>query len=237
MTESTTLTKFERRLLVTAGIMLVLACLLVVGIGAFMALGSLQSAFGPHREAVVVTPTEPDEEKFVLGAPLTLAGSSKLIFSLAAKHEAKTLSLKGEYNHQPTRNYLIYDYKSTESEWLWQSSQQMILDYQVLGARQNNGADKGRLIQAKYLALVYVANDTSADQKLDSRDKRAVRIYSLETGASKDILDDAEEILTLKQIDEDSMLVVFTGSGKTFILVYDLAKATVVSTKVLKFSS
>lgn len=237
MAESNLLTKFERRLLLTAGILLILACLVVVAVGAALALGPLQAAFG-SRDAVSFDPAKPaEEETFQLGGGQPLAGTSKMMFRLAPKRSDFSIEYKGGGSSE-ARNYLFYDYKTNEGEWLWQSRQQMVLRGQVLS--QSKGFDpdgQKQEYKANYFVAVYVAKDTSADNKLDDRDKRTIRVYNIATGASKDILDDADEVTAIEQVDDTTLLVVFTGSGKTFLLVYDLEQSSVAATKVLKFAS
>lgn len=236
--EAMGLSKFERRLLHTAGILLILACLVVVGVGAFLALGSLQNAFGPSYDTVSVDPSRPVEETFELVDPQFLPGTTKVLFSLAAKQEAQGLIYKEKVSYARSRNTLIYDYKTNEGDWLWQSRQQVVLKKLILGQMAGDAASGGeRLIKAQYLAVTYVAKDTSADHQLGRRDKRTVRVYNLATGAGKDILDDAEEITMLRQVADNTLLVVFTAGGKSFLLVYDLAKSSVTATKVLKFAT
>lgn len=237
MAESTLLSKLERRLLWAAAVMLIMACLVVVGVGAILAVGPLQTAFGPG-DAVSIDPAEPvKEESFQLGGGQPLAGTTKMMFRLAPKESDFSIEYKGGGSAE-ARNYLFYDYKTNEGEWLWQSRQQMVLRGQVLSPSKRFDPNVPRQdYKAEYFVAVYVAKDTSADRKLDNRDKRSVRVYNIATGESKDILDDAEEVTSIEQVDDSTLLVVFTGSGKTFILVYDLKKSSVRATKVLKFSS
>ncbi len=176
------------------------------------------------------------EEKWSLGYPRKVGEtdfhyipleSEKL--SVEKKQRGRIYENFGGSSYTPTRskNVLLINGSTNHANWLFKSTDQLIIDIKPLADREfdNNSVTRG-------ISYEVINSDTNQDNKLDYTDKRAFALSKIDGSAYTEIISGYNRIIESSLNSEGNLFVVFINNNEVYSMVIDL-----LSFKILNKSS
>jgi hypothetical protein len=122
------------------------------------------------------------------------------------------------------RNYLFFNPEDTSSHWLLESNNWRIIDRQPI--YKNIYTDKSIITDAFFYEIV--RKDTNNDGVLDHDDKKAVYHSNFDGTHLMVVLEEAHDILGIKQIDDSNTVIFHLKDGKNEAVVVDNVSGKIV---------
>lgn len=184
----------------------------------FMIFGMLKNVDKSHDFAQVDKGTK--EEKFLrLGYFHKLKGTEFLLVPLTSdKSRSSYGKLSSEYYSKDSRNQLLFNEKTQESTWLWESNDNLITE---VNFTYDNPEEKEKQIVSG-IAFEFIASDTNKSDALDENDRKSVNFFNLKDLKMHKIISEVDRIIGMQQTTRNEVFFFYSKSGKSFFKSYNL---------------
>jgi len=176
---------------------------------------------------------ESAEEKWSLGYPRDIGGSS--FYYIPLESEKTTVdSRRGVANfssggYKPTRskNVIFIDSNTNKSKWLFNSVNQLITSIKPISESTYSNSD------VKTISYEVINSDTNNDGKFDSKDKSTFALSQVNGSQYKEIIEGYSSIVELKLNDDGNLFVVFIDNDEVYSMLINLNGYKVIDKKSL----
>tara|TARA_R110001592_G_scaffold361718_1_gene673238 strand:+ start:663 stop:1394 length:732 start_codon:yes stop_codon:yes gene_type:complete len=177
------------------------------------------------------------EEKWSLGYPRKVGEtdfhfipleSEKL--SVEKKERGTIYESFGGSSYTPTRskNVLLINGDTNHANWLFKSTEQLIIDIKPLVDSEfnNNSITRG-------ISYEVINSDTNQDDKLDYTDKRTFALSKVDGTAYSEIISGYNRIIESSLNSEGNLFVIFINNNEVYSMVIDLLSFKILNKSLL----
>ena len=199
-----------------------------------------------HANPIISVAEDPKGvEKWVLGRGREIEGSDYTMVSLISEYSkvkamdkmsyARTNNVY-MYNDNLAKNILFINSKDNSSSWLFPTNNQLVVEYNTLidGSNmpyvvyESNKAKKAKIIYYKV-----IDKDTTGDKIATINDKQSFAISDVTGKNYKVILSAIERVISMRNIDDKELHIVYQKDGVGHSLKFDIDKFETISDVIL----
>ncbi len=176
-----------------------------------------------------------NNEKWSLGYP-QYVGNTDFYYipleseKLTVEKKSRDIQYFNGSGYTPTRskNVILINSKTNESNWLFKSIDQLILEIKPLikGEFNVKGIAQG-------ISYVVINNDTNQDGKLSKTDKRTFALSNIDGSGYTEIISGYSRIVKSDLNTEGNLFVVFINNNEVHSMVVDMNTFKVLNKKLL----
>lgn len=156
-------------------------------------------------------------EEFSLGAPVALAGTPYVRVPLV-RGQAYPGSYYLKRSEQNVVNYLFLNTANSESKWLFEHANQLIVEGQILYDKAKFAPDSSRNVVG--VLYVVIDRDSNGDNRLSERDAVSLATSDLDGTNYRKLIDGMEQLYSVQQVADDKVLVLYQKDKQTFSQLY-----------------
>ncbi|WP_375783658.1 hypothetical protein ACE10Z_28110 [Bradyrhizobium sp. Pha-3] len=197
------------------------ATIVCIVLGAYVGLAIFRQETGVRRVTNVVNIDEKDKasDVFALGSPTTIAAAPYVRVPLY-RGQAYAASYYSKRSDQNIVNYLFLNTVTNENRWLFERTNQLIIDSQVLFNKAKSAPDDARA--AVGIFYVVVEKDSNGDNRLTDKDAVALAASAVDGTAYRKLIEGIEQLYSVQQIADDKVLVLYQKNQQTISELYGL---------------
>ena len=181
-------------------------CLLALFGGAILTYKSLKETTREHevRDIINIHPKTKKEDFFRLGYFQPLKNTNFILIPLNSSKK-NDFSFSSHKNSKYTaRNYLLFDKKTKESSWVWESNDRLILKEERI--------IQGKGKSEKVIGVVF--ESIEKDSRSRPNDMKVVDFFDISNFARTPVLKDVNRVFGIQQTSDAEILIFFLASKK-----------------------
>ena len=200
-----------------------------------------------HAEPITSVAEDPQGvEKWILGDGREIKGSNYMMVSLISEYNKVKAMNKMSYartnnvymyNGNLAKNILFINSKNNSSAWLFPTNNQLIVEYNTFVDGLNNmpyvAYAPEKVKKAKFIYYKVIDKDTTGDKILTINDKHNFAISDVRGKNYKVILFAIERVISMKNIDNKELHIVYQKDGVGHSLKFDIDTFKTISDVVL----
>ncbi|MFM9886212.1 MAG: hypothetical protein ACKVQT_24555 [Burkholderiales bacterium] len=166
--------------------------------------------------------SEPQKVKYALDRGTAVEGAAYMLHSLQRyTSEPNALPIKSSYLYDSrTVNLLLVDGAGAKGRWLFDGVRQVIgVKNKVFDPANLGSIDPQR--RATALIVEVFSTDTNKDDEIDFGDDVSLFAYRFDTGARVELLKGPIAIVSVRQIDDGKIVVMYEVGEKTVVANFD----------------
>lgn len=193
----------------------------------------------PQQESIISVANDPKGiEKWMLEDTHGIASPTHVVLALVSKHrevDKAPLAYSAVASYPRTaKNILFIDKQSNKSSWLFSKNSQLIEEYfsfprtDYSPFMMNNKKSESKVIFYKV-----IDRDTNGDGKITAQDSQSLALSNTEGKYYKVIVKDISRVITIKEVGEDMLTIVYQKAGVGYSLSLHFKGFTVLSNEML----
>jgi len=213
--------RFFRNLWRFNAIAIAVTTIVVVLLSASLAWSIFGETTRTRRVTNVVNVGEQEKvsEEFSLGAPVALAGTPYVRVPLV-RGQAYPGSYYLKRSEQNVVNYLFLNTAGSESRWLFERANQLIIEGQTLFDKAKFLPNDARIVVG--MVYVIIDKDSNGDNRLNEKDAVSLATSDLDGNNYRKLIESIEQLYSVQQIADDKVLVLYQKDKQSFSQLYSL---------------
>lgn len=199
------LEKYDKIIWRINGTLLLLACLGSLLVCFVVGFKIIREELGPGQKThdlVNVNQETKKEEFLTLGYFSPLQGTPYILVPLTSEQKLD-VSYSSKTSYGSARNYLVFNSKTKESFWIWNSNSFIVLRHTLV--YQSSGDEKNR----KVLGIVF-------EFVSDNKNSKSIQYFDLASRKVASVIQNIDRAIGVEQSSDDEVLFFYARNGKSF---------------------
>jgi hypothetical protein len=192
----------------------------ILGVIALVAIVIDQTRERSVSDLLIVNPDRPVQEEVILGYPSTVAGTPYVRVPLY-REQKSDIRYYSKSSSGNTVNELFVNSATSESGWLFEGAERLILDSVPVLQTLRSDAPTTTAI-----AYTVIDKDTDANGRLTASDHVSVGYSNPQGTIYTPLLNDIEKLFSLQQVTDERLLVLYAKAGESRMATFALPTFT-----------